>query len=501
MEKFPSAGKMMFQENDIPTESQDELHEKQGKNEEKLKKILKKMVLWGMITGSALIGTKKGHEAGRVPGFGQGIEPETTTISASMGSKEGQEAEIFYAETPESIGLSLSESESAYLSSVFGEDNLNELKYQWFNQSWYEKHEHEGKKSKNTAIENFEKIEMPPKLLKKIWTETYPKNWVDTEVDSIIFEDYDTKGRAAATATRKLEGPTTIVFYKDAGKMLGQLNEIFSHESGHANDWKSDNTLSIEERKKLLIEITKRYFTGKNIYHSDYVESIKNEDTHSENYRKVTEYWAEICEEYFDNPQWLKENHPEDYKIVDQYVKKQDRKFNPTDAKLKRESIILSYDKNKFFEEQNQFFSGQIELYDHLPQFPPEYRQKLMVLMDECIQKQKKATDLEEMYKFQHEFVQEQDEILDLDSKNKLLARLPQGVKQEISLLEQNYERLRLEGNMNNEQFLHFLDKKIYEDMRSIREKLNLNKKDMDKLRNDLGELRRIIFREFLKNA
>jgi hypothetical protein len=42
----------------------------------------------------------------------------------------------------------------------------------------------------------------------------------------------------------------------------------------------------------------------------------------------ASEYWAQICSEYFTNPEGFLKNHPNDFKLVDTYVKKNDPSFD-----------------------------------------------------------------------------------------------------------------------------------------------------------------------------
>lgn len=111
----------------------------------------------------------------------------------------------------------------------------------------------------------------------------------------------------------------SITFFKhgvhDMQEHWGRSNflEIFLHESGHLIDWEGNRFLKINDRLRLLEIIGKR-LQSPDRYHSDYVESIHNENQYNEQYLKATEYFAEIVKVYFSSPDELT---PEDFTIVD----------------------------------------------------------------------------------------------------------------------------------------------------------------------------------------
>ncbi|MFA5051627.1 MAG: hypothetical protein WC544_01025 [Patescibacteria group bacterium] len=204
---------------------------------------------------------------------------------------------------------------------------------------------------RDLVVTGFETVGLADAEMDSIIEHTFPKGWAKNEIDSVIFksnpdsaeialpEQYNMSGeKSAAVAHLKDQRITTVDFFPTAGDAR-EIVAIFGHESGHANDWRSDNTLTAGDRLKLLADVTYQYCQGTNIFHSDYVESINNPDAVENTAIRVEEYWAEICQEYFSNPWGLQQDHPEDFQLVDDWVRKQDPEFDPfvsSDARYDR---------------------------------------------------------------------------------------------------------------------------------------------------------------------
>lgn len=214
----------------------------------------------------------------------------------------------------------------------------------------------EGKRHPLT-LNGFEKLGLDNKELKEIWNENngaYPKSWIDGEISEIAYDD---KGKEMPESYgQRLEGreaagsylQRSIKFYGLPGglkvsdlskdEIIMFLDSTFAHEISHANDWKEDQNMEINERQSLLLKIVERAQSEKpfksalDTFFGDpsYSGEIQNTDKQKELQIKVREYWADICEEYFQNAEWLQENYPLDFKIVDDFVKQRDPTFNPT---------------------------------------------------------------------------------------------------------------------------------------------------------------------------
>ena len=192
-----------------------------------------------------------------------------------------------------------------------------------------------------TVAVGFEEMEINSERFLEICKETYPEGWITTEIDSVIMKetkvdstnvipDQYNLGEGWSTiglARLKELGVTTVELYPQYSPR--EVLNVFSHELGHVNDWDHDNSLSAADKIALFSKVTKRFQEGENLFKSDYVESIDNADPRRNLELKVSEYWAEICSEYFGNPVNFKDKHPDDFQLVDSWVHRQDHDFDP----------------------------------------------------------------------------------------------------------------------------------------------------------------------------
>ncbi|MFA6909127.1 MAG: hypothetical protein WC289_04585 [Patescibacteria group bacterium] len=337
---------------------------------ERIKKVLSRLSLWGLLTVEAIAGIQIGYErTDTVPDtIGKPVNTllyKTGLVSKEMLSvAERQEARRLAAEQEElRLQERLREEKMASLRNEFIEENKQDIEYltsvlgqERVDDFLYSQDFLEDKKdtavASDVVVAGFEDMDFSNADFSGIINTTYPKGWVKGEIDSVLFEanvdsarlamgeKYNMPGkRAAAEAQLKDSGINTLRFFQTAGNMTNVVG-IMGHESGHANDWRSENELSAHDKLALWSQVTKRYCEGKNILHSDYVESINNPDTAQNIETKVTEYWAEICEEYFIYPTWLQQEHSEDFTLVDEWVKKQDPDFDPFKAARIRDGMV-----------------------------------------------------------------------------------------------------------------------------------------------------------------
>ena len=118
-----------------------------------------------------------------------------------------------------------------------------------------------------------------------------------------------------------------------------RIASVIFHEVGHCNDWIRDSEMGLIERLRMLKLITERV-NSEDRFTSDYVEAIDSPGGKKETqYIKATEYWAEICEEYFAAPEAFKIENPVDFKIVDDFIKKQSPGFDIFEAMKKIQKL------------------------------------------------------------------------------------------------------------------------------------------------------------------
>lgn len=197
-----------------------------------------------------------------------------------------------------------------------------------------------------TQTVEFKDGDLSAKILSEI-LETYPKGWVNNEIESVTQEEQaveneDSGSRegwvTVAGARVSRAGKKKLVFYKVpmSEKPAEYVVETLGHEIAHGNDWFSDNEMNDEERADLALAISER-LSAEDRFQSSYVESIEHEDKKKERYKKATEYWAEISAQYFENASKL---NVKDFIIVDQQVQKTHPGFNWRETKERRDNLI-----------------------------------------------------------------------------------------------------------------------------------------------------------------
>lgn len=158
----------------------------------------------------------------------------------------------------------------------------------------------------------------------------YPKGWINSGISQINFVDSVKSFSENENMLGKFRGGS-VYFYinKDIAMEKNTMpidSTTIYHEIAHANDWGSDTDLNILERQSQLLEVHQRLIAPdafKSSYYSSYLDGSK-----SGLFKAATEYWAEICAEYFMHPEIFLKDHPNDFKLVDSFVKKKDPTFN-----------------------------------------------------------------------------------------------------------------------------------------------------------------------------
>lgn len=170
---------------------------------------------------------------------------------------------------------------------------------------------------------------------------TLPQNWANGEVSSISYMAenngligfYGDSLIATFTAdTRKLEFNSS----SSQKESRAFLFYVLAHEIGHGNDFLADSSLSWPERHNLFQSITKR-LNEENHFRTKYLEMLKkdSEDMPGK-VRLVREYWAEICGQYFTDPSQLT---IEDFELVDRFILKNDPNYNWRETVEERQNI------------------------------------------------------------------------------------------------------------------------------------------------------------------
>ena len=136
-------------------------------------------------------------------------------------------------------------------------------------------------------------------------------------------DDANAEGRIRFFDTARDERPAFIV-------------EAIDHEVSHGNDWRIKPGLSLGERIAFLAKVSDRSFAADR-FHSDYVEHINDKDLGERNYDKAIEYWAEICQAYFNDPQNL---NIKDFMLVNDAILETDPSYDPMKAAATNHAIV-----------------------------------------------------------------------------------------------------------------------------------------------------------------
>ena len=184
---------------------------------------------------------------------------------------------------------------------------------------------------------------LPAETLGNIVRSGYPKGWFESVAIVQSEEEYslaenkqygttDPEVLASATCTSRPEG-SLITFYP-AGRNGDNPYDVIhglSHESCHAVEQRLRRT-DLPAHEALMARIQERVVSPGR-WSSEYVESIRDEDEATRLNNKAVEYWATICSEYLRGPDQLA---VQDFKLVDEVVKKYDPKFVSLDGRANR---------------------------------------------------------------------------------------------------------------------------------------------------------------------
>jgi len=206
--------------------------------------------------------------------------------------------------------------------------------------------------SNNVDIEGEERFDIEESTLKSLWSEegNYPKGWINESIEKVrLVGSSDIKKPVYAKESTVMAGGTrenimNLAVFEDVpqDQKLKSLDWIFSHEIGHLNDWENSSNVNFNERIDLLVSVHKRM--NEPNHFEDVISSYDDmKDVGNEEQRQfylAREYWGNLCEYYFTFPDILKERSPEDFELVDSWVKKRDPQFDPFIASEKRNSLM-----------------------------------------------------------------------------------------------------------------------------------------------------------------
>lgn len=286
----------------------DDAHDRFLRHKKNLGRIMRRLMVLGLLT-QAEVQKTEAHEPPIAP-------PEAAAPSADY------------------------QTQVEYLENVFGYVKAHQI------ERWTPRLE--GADTPEPKFENFDPRHLTEQELRNLLITTYPRNWIKTEIDRVVFsadsvglpDQYGLNQPMVGTVEERAGSAKVTIYHRTAGD-LERVAQIYAHESGHVN-WTGDASVKYEERVELLYAVAKRFLTGRDCYPSAYVQEINNPDPQKADFLRIQEYWAEVCEAYFTDPDDLR-RHPEDFALVDTWVKKQDPDYEPYAAAAERAEIIFQY--------------------------------------------------------------------------------------------------------------------------------------------------------------
>lgn len=358
----------------------------------KMKRVLTRLTTWGYIAGATILALEATEIAYRetdiIPeSIGKPLDEmiynagviQAKALTPTERAKraelaEGQKKEL--AELNQRIAEFNEQHkvEFGYLTKVYGKDFVDEYEVTYLEPE-ISNPERRQETPAEVVVQGFEQVGFAEKELQNIIETTYPKGWVASEVDTVMYVTkpdsaqeampaaYGLGGKTAGQAPRKEHGLSSVEIFPSAGQRRDVV-QILGHEFSHANDWRTESNVTAGERLELFKAVTQRFFEGGKLYPSTYVQDIKNPDPIQCTDFKVTEYWAEICEQYFSNPKEFKQQYPDDFQLVDEWVKKQDPNFDPVRAAAHRETLLSTVEKIEAAEQAEKIVT---EITESLP--------------------------------------------------------------------------------------------------------------------------------------
>lgn len=214
------------------------------------------------------------------------------------------------------------------------------------------------------GMQGFEKLDTNlTDHLKFVWDDNngfYPKGWTRGKFFVISYStnaplddsslNETTRNMSLGASSDKLT--RSMTFFDNGTNGVKQLsvpnlNQIYTHQVSHANDWGGNwvfgepgSTNLYEKRLTLLASVLDRVHQENRI-HFPAVERI-TEGEHSGEL-KAEEYWASLCDMYFNYPKKLKAEHSEDYNIVHGFVQSLDEGFDPDVARMARYEVARNF--------------------------------------------------------------------------------------------------------------------------------------------------------------
>ncbi len=178
----------------------------------------------------------------------------------------------------------------------------------------------------------------PAESVRNFILQAFPKRWNAQLVEfsqkpetTDMSKEYgiDSTAEMTTRTTREKEKDAIVTIKSNLIPVVHDskaLTGTLSHEICHVNGWEDAQTVGLEERFTLVKNLLGR-ISASNRFYSSYVEDIQVVDGDEPKYyfHKISEYWAEICSQWFEDESELP---LEDYVIVSDWISLFDSGYN-----------------------------------------------------------------------------------------------------------------------------------------------------------------------------
>jgi hypothetical protein len=212
----------------------------------------------------------------------------------------------------------------------------------------------EQNKERITVAEGFDAIGLENDFVRIFWENGYPTALIRMNTDSVVYMDSlptvelegDARGPGSVDG-RSFGNRDRIILYRQHGwekaptipHVLTTLDVVFAHEAGHQSDWRSSRDLSMVQRIRFLHDVVTE--KGSSASYKDSYPFSKDQVSSSDSLVvRHVEWWAELAEVYFQNPEGLRDDYPSSYALAHKWLTRLDPTFDPVRMRDWRDDAI-----------------------------------------------------------------------------------------------------------------------------------------------------------------
>jgi hypothetical protein len=213
---------------------------------------------------------------------------------------------------------------------------------------------------KPLSVGGFEQLQVTNEEMSRIWNPQYYPVGTMANIDSVYFVNrfnrsgtfwyFNSLSFMAAATSDQVEHCVryflsfAMLRSKSREQMLRSMDQGFGEEIGHMNDWVGSRNLLLGQRIAMLVDVARVYQS--HTFHDPrrFIESIKNPSKPYQNFLQLVEFWGGINYFYFSDSENLKNKFPQEFDLVERWMKRQDPSFDPGLALRRRWYEIHKFD-------------------------------------------------------------------------------------------------------------------------------------------------------------